>query len=167
MFKDVSIQRADNFLTTLINIYNEKWVNDQNEMAIANSRFIAERLKVIEQELGNVDSSIADYKGEHLVPDVEAASTMYMENANEFTKRQLEVSTQLAVSRYVLDYIKDPANEGHLLPTNSGINNPGIEAQIQEFNTKQLERNDLANTTGQANPCSMTSTRASAACAAP
>lgn len=151
-FKDVSIQRADDFLNTLIGIYNEKWVEDKNEMAVANSKFISDRLRVIEQELGNVDSNIADYKGEHLIPDVEAASTMYMENSNEFSKRQLEVSTQIAISKFILEYIKDPANKGHLLPSNSGIENEGIEFQIKEINTKQLERNELANSTGESNP---------------
>lgn len=151
-FKDVSIARADDFLNTLINIYNEKWVDDKAQQAKKTSEFIAERLQVIEHELGNVDSDIADYKGEHLVPDVEAASTMYMANANENTRRQLEVSTQIAISQYLLEHIKSPASNGQLIPANSGITNPGIETQIQEFNTTQLERDKLASTTGENNP---------------
>ena len=106
-FNDVSIQRADDFLNTLINIYNEKWVDDKAKMARSTSKFISERLRVIEQELGNVDSDIADYKGEHLVPDVAAASAMYMENANENTKQQMEVSTQIAISKFILDYVNN------------------------------------------------------------
>lgn len=151
-FKDVSIARADDFLNTLINIYNEKWVDDKAQQAKKTSEFIAERLQVIEHELGNVDSDIADYKGEHLVPDVEAASTMYMANSNENTKRQLDVSTQIAITRYLLEHIKGPAAHGQLLPANSGIINPGIEAQIAEYNTTQLERDKLASTTGANNP---------------
>ena len=33
---------------------------------------------VIERELGNVDEDISSYKSEHLLPDVQAASSMYM-----------------------------------------------------------------------------------------
>ncbi|MDE6175205.1 MAG: chromosome partitioning protein ParA, partial [Duncaniella sp.] len=115
-FEDVSIQRADDFLNTLIDIYNEKWVDDKAQMAKSTSRFISERLRVIEQELGNVDSDIADYKGEHLVPDVAAASAMYMENANENTKQQMQVSTQIAISKFILDYVKTPETKGQLVP---------------------------------------------------
>lgn len=151
-FKDVSIQRADDFLNTLINIYNEKWVNDKAKMARSTSKFISERLQMIEHELGNVDSDIADYKGEHLVPDVAAASAMYMENANENTKRQTEVSTQIAISGFILDYIKNPATVGQLIPGNAGLDNAGIENQIREYNDLQLQRDKLANSTGESNP---------------
>lgn len=151
-FKDVSIARADDFLNTLINIYNDKWVDDKAQQAKKTSEFIAERLQVIEQELGNVDSDIADYKGENLVPDIEAASTMYMANANENTRRQLEVSTQIAITKYLLEHVKDPGTHGQLMPANSGIDNRGIETQIQEYNTIQLERDKLASTTGENNP---------------
>ncbi len=150
--KDVSIQRADDFLNTLIDIYNEKWVDDKAKMAKSTSRFIAERLRVIEQELGNVDSDIADFKGEHLVPDVAAASAMYMEDANENTKQQMQVSTQIAISKFILDYIKNPDTNGQLVPANAGLENPGIEAQINEFNQLQLERDKLSNSTGDTNP---------------
>lgn len=151
-FEDVSIQRADDFLNTLIDIYNEKWVDDKAQMAKSTSRFISERLRVIEQELGNVDSDIADYKGEHLVPDVAAASAMYMENANENTKQQMQVSTQIAISKFILDYVKTPETKGQLVPANAGLDNPGIEAQIKEYNETQLLRDKLANSTGETNP---------------
>ena len=151
-FNDVSIQRADDFLNTLINIYNEKWVDDKAKMARSTSKFISERLRVIEQELGNVDSDIADYKGEHLVPDVAAASAMYMENANENTKQQMEVSTQIAISKFILDYVNNPETKGQLIPSNAGLDNAGIEAQIKEYNEVQLKRDNLANSTGETNP---------------
>lgn len=38
------------------------------------------------------------------------------------------------------------------MPANSGIENRGIETQIQEYNTIQLERDKLASTTGENNP---------------
>lgn len=151
-FKDVNIGRADAFLNALIDIYNTKWVDDKAKQALKTSEFIGERLKVIESELGNFDSDIAHYKGENLVPDVEAASTMYMAKSNENTTRQLEVSTQIAISKYLLDHIKSPSTQGQLLPANTGIDNRGIEAQIQEYNTLQLERDKLANTSGKNNP---------------
>lgn len=150
--KDNCIQRADDFLNTLINIYNEKWVDEKEKMAVATSSFIQDRLNVIEQELGTVDSDIAEYKGDHLIPDVSAASTMYMEDANENTKRQLDVSTQIAITKYLEDYVQDPVNKGKLLPANSGIDNHGVETQIQEYNRLQLERDKLANSTGETNP---------------
>jgi len=150
--KDDNVQRGDDFLSTLIDIYNEKWVEQKAKMAVATSEFINERLNVIEKELGNVDNDIASYKGEHLMPDVAAASEMYMANANENTKQQFEVMTQIDITRFLIDYMQSPANNGKLLPGNLGIENKGIESQITEYNTLQLERDQLLSTTGESSP---------------
>lgn len=81
-FRDHSIQRAEDILNTLISVYNENWVKDKNQIAVSTSMFINERLRVIERELGNVDEDISSYKSEHLLPDVQAASSMYMAQSN-------------------------------------------------------------------------------------
>jgi hypothetical protein len=44
---DVSTQRGQDILSTLIGVYNEKWVLDKNQVAKATSIFIDDRLKVI------------------------------------------------------------------------------------------------------------------------
>ena len=49
----------------------------QNQIATATSQFINDRLAVIEQELGHVDSDISSYKSEHLIPDLALVSQMY------------------------------------------------------------------------------------------
>lgn len=150
--KDDNVQRGDDFLSALIDIYNEKWVEQKAQMAVATSEFINERLNVIEKELGHVDDDIATFKGEHLVPDVAAASEMYMANANENTKQQLGVMTQMEITRFLIDYMQSPANKGKLLPGNLGIENQGIVAQITEYNNLQLERDQLLSTTGENSP---------------
>ncbi len=150
--KDDNVQRGDDFLSALIDIYNEKWVEQKAQMAVATSEFINERLNVIEKELGHVDDNIATFKGEHLVPDVAAASEMYMANANENTKQQLGVMTQMEITRFLIDYMQSPANKGKLLPGNLGIENQGIVAQITEYNNLQLERDQLLSTTGENSP---------------
>lgn len=150
--KDVCIEREVNFLNTLIEIYNEKWRLDKEQMAVATSRFINDRLGVIERELGNVDSDIADFKGENLMPDIEAASSMFMADANENTKRQMEVSTQIAIVKHVIDYLHSPENAGMLIPANAGIESQSIDRQVSEYNTLLLERNRLLTATGENGP---------------
>ena len=80
---DASIQTAEDILNTLIEMYNEKWIQDKNQIAVSTSQFIGDRLSVIENELGNVDENIAGYKSEHLLPDVQAASSLYLSQSAE------------------------------------------------------------------------------------
>ena len=45
-------------------------MNDKNQLALSTSKFIDERLGVIERDLGLVDNNISAYKSKHLMPDI-------------------------------------------------------------------------------------------------
>lgn len=151
-FKDVCIQRAEDVLNTVIAIYNENWIKDKNLIAVSTSQFINERLGVIEQELGNVDENISSYKSEHLLPDVQAAASMYMAQSSETNTQILALNTQLSMARYIRNYLTNATSENQLLPANSGIESTGIEQQIANYNTAQLRRNDLVANSSEKNP---------------
>lgn len=151
-YQDVDIQRAEDFLNTLISVYNENWVKDRNQIAVSTSQFINERLQVIESELGHVDSDISSYKSANLIPDVDAASKMYMNTANQANVQATELNNQLYMARYVRDYMSNKQNQDQLLPVNSGINSREIEQQINAYNAKQLQRNSLVANSSTTNP---------------
>ena len=151
-FKDVCIQRAEDVLNTVIAVYNENWIKDKNQIAVSTSAFISDRLGVIEQELGNVDENISSYKSEHLLPDVQAAASMYMEQSSETNAQILTLNTQLSMARYIRNYLTNSTTKNQLLPANSGIESPGIEQQIANYNTAQLRRNDLVANSSETNP---------------
>lgn len=151
-FKDVSTQRAEDVLNTLIAVYNENWVRDKNQIAISTSKFIDGRLGVIEGELGNVDDDISSYKSEHLLPDVQAVANMYMAQASEAKAAIKELDNQVYMARYIRNYLTNKSNSSQLLPANSGIDNPGIATQISEYNSKLLERNSLVSHSSEKNP---------------
>ena len=151
-YRDVSIQRAEEFLNTLISVYNENWVKDKNQIAVSTSQFINERLQVIEGELGNVDSDISTYKSENQITDMQAASSMYMNTANQANMQVTELNNQLYMARYIRDHVSDKNSKDQLLPANSGINSPIIEQQINEYNDKMLQRNSLVANSSAENP---------------
>ena len=151
-FKDNSIQRAEDVLSMLISIYNENWVKDKNQIAVSTSMFINERLGIIEQELGNVDEDISSYKSEHLLPDVQAASSMYMAQSSQTNAQILALNNQLYMTRYIRNYLANDANRTQLLPANSGIESANIESQIAEYNKQLLQRNSLVANSSTENP---------------
>lgn len=154
-FQDVCIQRAEDVLNTLISVYNENWVKDKNQIAVSTSMFINERLGVIEGELGNVDEDISSFKSEHLLPDVQAAASMYMAQSSETNAQILALNTQLSMARYIRNYLTGASSKNQLLPANSGIESANIENQIAEYNTMQLQRNNLVANSSEENPLVM------------
>lgn len=141
---DASTQRAEDLINAVISVYNENWVQNRNQISVSTSKFINERLGVIEGELGNVDQDISSYQSEHLIPDVKAAASMYMTENQEAAARILDLNSRLQMTRYLRSYLNNEANKNNVLPVNSGIGNTAIETYIAEYNTKILQRNQLA-----------------------
>ena len=148
---DASVQKAEDILNTLIEVYNEKWIQDKNQTAVSTSRFIGERLGVIENELGHVDENISNYKSEHLLPDVQAASSLYMSQSAENKKEIQTLTNQLATAQFIRRELGGK-EMNQPLPTNSGIANVNIESQIGEYNKMVLDRNRLTANSSEKNP---------------
>lgn len=151
-FRDVSTQRAEDVLNTIIAVYNENWVKDKNQIAVSTSMFINERLAVIESELGNVDDNISSFKSEHLLPDVQAASQLYMTESSQTKSQILALNTQLSMARYIRTYLTGTSGRNQLLPANSGLESANIESLIAEYNAALLQRNNLVANSSEQNP---------------
>lgn len=154
-YSDVNTARAKDAIDMLISVYNENWVKDRNQISVSTNEFIKERLAVIQRELGSVDQNIAGYKSANLLPDVQQSGSMAMTQANEAEIKARDLSTQAYMTRHVREYLTDGRHENQVLPANSGINNPSIQSQINDYNTKLLERNRLLATSSPQNPAVM------------
>ena len=148
---DASIRKAEDLLNTLIEVYNENWIQDKNQIAVSTSQFISDRLGVIENELGHVDENIAGYKSEHLLPDVQAASSLYMAQSAENNKELSALNNQLSTAQYIRREL-NTKQLNQTLPTNSGIVSANIETQISEYNNLVLDRNRLIANSSEKNP---------------
>lgn len=151
-FKDVCIQRAEDILNTVIAVYNANWIKDKNQIAVSTSMFINDRLGVIEGELGHVDENISTFKSENLLPDVQAASQLYMTESSQVKSQIMTLSTQLSMARYIRNYLTGASSRNQLLPANSGLESANIESQISEYNNLQLQRNNLVANSSEKNP---------------
>ncbi len=151
-FRDVCIQRAEDILNTVIAVYNENWIKDKNQIAVSTSMFINDRLGVIESELGHVDENISTFKSENLLPDVQAASQLYMTERSQAQSQILTLNTQLSMARYIRNYLTAASSRNQLLPANSGLESANIENQISEYNNLQLQRNNLVANSSERNP---------------
>ena len=148
---DKSTQRAEDVLNTVIEVYNERWVADKNKIATSTSEFINARLSDIARELENVDSIISTYKSRNLLPDVQAATSMYMNKNQKINSQIIDLNNELAITRYIQRYLTDNATKNQVLPAIQ-INNANISAQIVEYNRSMLQRNNLVASSSIENP---------------
>ena len=149
-FRDVSPARAEDILNTLIAVYNENWVKDRNQKTVNTNQFIKDRLAFIEDELGQVEQTISNWKSSNLILDVGASGGLAQNQANAAQVLSEDIDNQIYMTRHIRNYLTDGNRNGQLLPANSGITNPSIEAQIAEYNSVLLQRNNhLANSSLQ------------------
>ena len=151
---DVSISRAEDVLNTLIAVYNEDAIEDKNRITVNTSEFIAERLVIIEQELGSVDADIETFKREHQLTDITSETGMYLQNTSQFRKEGLSLENQLSVAQYIRNYLSDPQKALDLIPANT-ITDMTVEQQISAYNEMLLKRDNLIRNSSDKNPVVM------------
>lgn len=150
--KDVSVERAVDILDMILVVYNENWIEDKNKMAVATSAFIDDRLRLIERELGDVDSNIARYSAKVGSPDLIASAQIALEKEAKLEESVLELANQLELAQYIREFLEDNANRHSIIPVNTGIDNVAIEKDIITYNSILRARNNLAANSSEKNP---------------
>lgn len=149
---DVSAQRAEDYLNTLVEVYKEDMINDKNQMALSTDRFINERLAVLEQDLGGVDGAIASFKQQNKLTDLVSEAGLATGNTNQLQQESFGLENQLQLVEFIREYLTDPAKMKELIPSNTGVTDVNIESQISEYNKLLLERDKLLKSSGAENP---------------
>lgn len=152
-YTDEIPDRACDVINMIISVYKEQWVKDKNQVIDATSKFINNRIAIIERELGGLDANISSYRSQHLIPDEEATSTLYMDQTKDISKQLLDLNTQRAMAIYVRNMlVRSSKDHYQLLPVNSGIESSAIEKQISTYNTYLMQRNQLMSNSSSTNP---------------
>ena len=150
--KDLSAARAEDMLNMLITVYNEEAIKDKNQIAVNTANFINERLIIIGEELGDVESDLESFKRDNQVVDISSSASMYMSETQKYGADAMELETQLRLAEYIKDYLTDPRKETDLIPANTGISDMNIESQITLYNTIKLKRDRLIDDSSDSNP---------------
>lgn len=149
---DTDPKRAEDILNTIISSYNDKWIKDKRTLADNSSKFIDERVQLLQDELGSVENDISSFKSANLMPDVDAAASIYMSQASQASMALKDLRNQEYMAKYIRNYLRNSENQNKLLPTSTGLANSAISSQIAMYNTKVLERNSLLSQSSATNP---------------
>lgn len=149
-YSNASPEVAEKVLNSIVQVYNEKWMEDNNQVKLSTSQFIESRLHLLEKDLGVVDDSISTYKMRNKITDLDRVSDVYLQQQSQSDADIMRLTSQCSMAQYILGILKDKSAQHQLLPTNSGINNQVAEAQITQYNTMLLQlKNNLVGTSSQ------------------
>ena len=149
---DVSKQRATDLINAVIKEYQKETNEDRDAQIAVSERYVIERLASLEDELRTLDNKVADYKSKTMMPDLEVMSKVYAESAKEISTAQMELSNQLYVAQSIRDYLRDESKKDQLLPALMIVDNQGLQDQVSQYNTLQLQRNKIIASSSKESP---------------
>lgn len=151
-YQDTEPARADDILNTLVSVYVEESMKDKNQVIQTTSVFIDERLKLINEELGNVESNIEDYRKQNQSADFNWEARISLENRSRYNQQVTELKNQIELVELVQQYLHDPLKNESILPANTGVLSMGLEGMISNYNTAIQEREKLKENAGDKSP---------------
>ena len=144
-------EKGRDILDQLILEYNTDAIEDKNLVARNTASFIDERLSIINEELDSVETGKEEFKEVNRLTDIQAESSLFIENASDHRKKEQELGTQIELVRAMISYLEaDSKND--LLPANLGISEAGVNTQIDEYNKLVLDRNRVLSGSTEKNP---------------
>ncbi|WP_349953274.1 GumC family protein [Bacteroides finegoldii] len=149
---NTNIQRGQDFINKLMEMYNRNTNNDKNEVAEKTREFINERIKIIDEELGNTEEKLETFKRNAGLTDISSDAQLAVSGNAEYEKKRVENGTQINLVRDLAKYINNPLNEYEVLPSNIGLTDNGLTTQLERYNELVIERKRLLCTSTENNP---------------
>lgn len=149
---NTNTQCGQDFINKLMEMYNRNTNNDKNEVAEKTREFINERIKIINEELGNTEEKLETFKRNAGLTDISSDAQLAVSGNAEYEKKRVENGTQINLVRDLTKYINDPLNEYEVLPSNIGLTDNGLTTQLERYNELVIERKRLLRTSTENNP---------------
>lgn len=147
-FDNENKQRGRDFLNELMAIYNQYSRNVKVRETDLNARFVRERLDTITTELAYLEHKIETYKKLNNIPEPTLYAKAAMTGKLELESLILETDARLKMMDYVVEYMKNPANEHASVPAFEGIG----EKSIAIYNQLVLDRQRILLASEEGNP---------------
>jgi len=150
--KDPVKLRAQKIIDNLIWQYNKNAVEDKSQIAKNTDKFINERLEIISSDLSDVDVGVEEFKTKNKLTDIAAEAGIMLESSSELSKKIVELNTQIKLTDYMINYVKNSKDE--LIPINLSLpdNSNTINSNTDNYNKLMLERNRLLSNSSELNP---------------
>ena len=145
------VQKAKNIINNLVITYNNDATNDKNSESEKTKDFIDDRISIIANELGEVESQKEQFKKSNNITDIVTETSFNLGKSATARTKMLETESQLELTSNLISYMSRLGNT-QTLPSSVGLNNPTASSSINAYNQLILERNNLLENATPQNP---------------
>lgn len=144
-------QKAKDLLNNLVDAYNSDATNDKNSESKKTINFIDDRISIIANELGEVESQKENFKQANNITDIKTEASINLGKSASARQQLLETESQLSLTNDLISYLSRLGGN-QTLPSSVGLSNPTASANINAYNQLILKRNSLLENATPQNP---------------
>ncbi len=147
------VQNGVDFLNAVMESYNFVTNEDKRQVARKTETFILDRIDSLSVELEAMEIRLADYKKKNQLIDAKVDAPLISQNKTQYTKQLEEIDLMIASSRYLNEFVNNPANDMKVIPTTFGLTvDQALAALIANYNREVVAHDQLARTVTKDNP---------------
>ncbi len=150
--EDVDPKRGEDILNELIAVYNKASLSEKNRLADSTSSLLENRLKIVEQDLSNIEKRAQSYKASRGAVEIGTQGRLYLENQVATDNQLTDVDLQLSSLEEVEKYVRSKDNAAGTVPSTQGLKDPMLPELLTKKYQLELEYEKLRKTTGENNP---------------
>ena len=151
--KEMNPDKGMDFLYTMIKRYNANGIEDKQLVSAKTVEFINERLRVINQELGDIENSAETFKKTNQLTNLTSDAALAMEQKKATDAELLKLGTEMDVVKSVRAYLEDRRGEEfRILPEQLGLTDETLNSGISKYNEMVLRRGKLLQSARESNP---------------
>jgi len=151
-YNDSDPDRGEDILNELIKAYNNASIEDKNRTSANTMNFVDSRLRVVTQELNQVESQVANFKQREGIVDLTEQSKIFLESVSGNDKKIAEADMQLSVLDSIEGYLSSAKEDDALVPATLGLTDPVLLDLISKLSDVELQLQRLKKTTGENSP---------------
>ncbi len=151
-YSDPVPDRAEDILNELIRTYNNASIEDKNRTSANTMAFVDDRLRVVNEELSQVESAVAGFKKKEGIVDISEQSRLFLESVSANDSKLAEANMQLSVLDSIQHYVSNLKPGESTVPATLGLSDPVLLELISKLSEVELQLERLKKTTGENSP---------------
>ncbi|MFD2515184.1 GumC family protein [Pontibacter locisalis] len=145
-------QRGEDILNELIKVYTKAAVVERDKLATNTLAFVENRIKLVEEELKNLENRVVEYKSKNGAVNLSEQSKLFLQNVGENDRAISGINSQLAVLDKVESYVISKSNAAGIVPSTLGINDPVLLQLLEKLYNSEIQYQKLKKITAENNP---------------
>lgn len=145
-------RRGEDILNELIKVYDKATLDEKNRLAANTSSFVDERLKIVEQELKDIEKDAQSYKSRTGAVDISTQGQLFLQSVSTNDQQLSDINMQLAVLEEVEKDVVSNNNKGSIIPSTLGLKDPKLPEMLTKLNDLELTYEKQKKTIGENNP---------------